>query len=52
MAVISDENWVRNGYEILGPFVHGEIKSYKTGEFKAAKESVSGPFEYNMQLVL
>ena len=47
MAIVSDENWVRKAHEILSPFVHGEIRSYKTEEFKAAKEWVSGPLETN-----
>jgi hypothetical protein len=43
MAIISDEKWVRTGYELLSPIVHGVIKGYKLSEFEEAKSWVSAP---------
>lgn len=43
MAIVTDEDWVRKAYELLGPVVHGTIKSYTLEEYNQAKQWVSQP---------
>src|SRR5438094_170958 len=28
MAIVTNESWVRKAYDVLSPFVHGEVKGY------------------------
>ena len=44
MAIVSDQQWVRKGYDILSPLVHGEVRGYKLSEYYAARQWVSEPF--------
>lgn len=43
MAIVSDEHWLRNAYDILSYLVHGTINTYELKDFQSAKEWVSGP---------
>ena len=43
MAIVSDERWVRNTYDVLSYLVHGTIKTYLTKDADLAKQWVSGP---------
>lgn len=42
MAIVSDEAWVRKGYDLLSPLVHGKVRGYTLAEYEEAKEWVSG----------
>lgn len=44
MAIVTDQQWLRKGYQILGPLVHGEVRGYKLSEYDAARQWVSEPF--------
>ena len=46
MAIVTDESWLRNAYSILGPLVHGEIRTYPLKDYDIARQWVSGPFEH------
>ena len=41
MAIVSDQGWVRKGYKILSPLVHGQIRGYRLAEFEKARQWVS-----------
>jgi hypothetical protein len=43
MAIVTDQKWVRKGYEVLSHLVPGVIKGYPLEDFAAAKEWVSAP---------
>jgi hypothetical protein len=43
MAIVTDEDWVRQIYRFLSPFVHGKVRGYKLRDYEQAKEWVSGP---------
>ncbi len=43
MAIVSDERWLRTGYDLLSHLVHGEIRTYQTDELATAQAWVSGP---------
>jgi hypothetical protein len=45
MAIVTDEQWLRNAYEILSPLVHGVIKGYELKQYEEAKEWVSAPLD-------
>lgn len=42
MAIVSDECWLRNAYNLLGHVVHGTIKTYMLKDFESARQWVSG----------
>jgi hypothetical protein len=44
MAIVSDQGWVRNAYDVLSKLVPGEIRGYPLAEFEEAKQWVSAPF--------
>jgi len=41
MAIISDEQWLRKSYDIIGLLVHGEIRTYPLSGYEEAKQWVS-----------
>ena len=43
MAIVSDQWWVRTGYDALSHIVHGEIRTWELKDFEAAKTWVSAP---------
>jgi hypothetical protein len=45
MAIVSDQQWLRQTYNILSYLVPGEIKGFELKDFEAAKAWVSAPLE-------
>lgn len=50
MAIVTDEAWVREAYELLSPLVHGEIRGYKLSEYESACSWVSGPVKVKNEI--
>jgi hypothetical protein len=46
MAIVTDQQWVRQAYDGLSHIVHGEIRTYELKDFDIAKEWVSGPIKH------
>ena len=45
MAIVSDQYWVRKGYDILSVLVHGTIRGYELKDYQEAREWVSAPLQ-------
>jgi hypothetical protein len=45
MAIVTDEQWLRQAYRVLGYLVHGEIRCYPLNEYDTAKQWVSQPLQ-------
>lgn len=46
MAIVTDQKIVEKGYDMLSPFVHGEIRGFEIKDFEVAKTWVSGPLSH------
>lgn len=46
MAIVTDQKIVEKAYDMLSPFVHGEIRGFEIMDFDAAKSWVSGPLDH------
>lgn len=44
MAIVTNEQWVRQAYKMLSHIVHGEIKGYELKDMDKAKAWVSAQF--------
>lgn len=43
MAIVTDQKTVEKMYDMISPFVHGEVKGYEIKDYNLAKDWVSGP---------